>query len=97
MSVNQNLFDFIADSPSCFHAVRAIASRLEKAGFSALSEAASWDLFPGGKYYVTRNQSSILAFTIPAGEPLGFMMCAAHSDSPTFKIKEGVQTCFIYS
>ena len=88
MSVNQKLFHFIAESPSAFHAVAAVAARLDEAGFSPLTEAAVWNLLPGGKYYVTRNQSSILAFTIPAGTPAGFMMCAAHSDSPTFKIKE---------
>ena len=88
MSVNQKLFDFIAASPSCFHVVRSAAAHLEACGFSELHETQAWTLVPGGKYYVTRNQSSILAFTIPENTPVGFMMCASHSDSPTFKIKE---------
>ena len=88
MSVNQKLFDFIAASPSCFHVIRSAAEHLEACGFSELREAQAWTLVPGGKYYVTRNQSSILAFSIPQNTPVGFMMCASHSDSPTFKIKE---------
>ena len=88
MSVNQKLFDFIAASPSCFHVIRSAAAHLESCGFRELREAQAWTLVPGGKYYVTRNQSSILAFTIPENTPVGFMMCASHSDSPTFKIKE---------
>ncbi len=92
MSVNQKLFDFIAASPSCFHVIRSAAARLEECGFTALTEAQDWDLIPGGKYYVTRNQSSILAFAIPEDKPAGFMMCASHSDSPTFKIKEHPET-----
>jgi len=88
MSVNEKLFDFISRSPSCFHAVAAIAGRLEENGYTALSEAEAWNLVPGGKYYVTRNQSSVLAFRIPQKSPAGFMICASHSDSPTFRIKE---------
>jgi len=87
-NINEKLFDFIAHSPSAFHACASVAARLEEAGFTALSEAADWTLSCGGKYYVTRNQSSIIAFTVPGGAPSGFMMCASHSDSPSFKIKE---------
>ena len=88
MSVNKKLFDFLAASPSSFHAVETIARRLEADGYIPLPESASWSLIPGGKYYVTRNQSSVIAFAVPASDPVGFMMCASHSDSPTFKIKE---------
>ena len=88
MSVNKKLFDFLASSPSSFHAVETIARRLEAEGYIPLPESASWSLIPGGKYYVTRNQSSVIAFAVPASDPVGFMMCASHSDSPTFKIKE---------
>jgi len=88
MAVNTKLFDFLAASPSSFHAVETIARRLEAEGYISLPESASWSLIPGGKYYVTRNQSSVIAFAVPASDPVGFMMCASHSDSPTFKIKE---------
>lgn len=88
MAVNTKLFDFLAASPSSFHAIETIARRLEAEGYISLPESASWSLIPGGKYYVTRNQSSVIAFAVPASDPVGFMMCASHSDSPTFKIKE---------
>ena len=88
MAVNTKLIDFLAASPSSFHAVETIARRLEAEGYISLPESASWSLIPGGKYYVTRNQSSVIAFAVPVSEPVGFMMCASHSDSPTFKIKE---------
>ncbi len=88
MAVNTKLIDFLAASPSSFHAVETISRRLEAEGYIPLPESASWSLIPGGKYYVTRNQSSVIAFAVPASDPVGFMMCASHSDSPTFKIKE---------
>ncbi|MGM9653557.1 MAG: M18 family aminopeptidase [Eubacteriales bacterium] len=88
MDTNSRLIDFIARSPSCFHAAAAIAARLESCGFCALSEAEEWKIRGGGKYYVTRNQSSVIAFAVPRETPNGFMMCASHSDSPTFKLKE---------
>ena len=88
MTVNTKLFDFLAASPNSFHAVETISRRLEAEGYIPLPESASWSLIPGGKYYVTRNQSSVIAFAVPASDPVGFMMCASHSDSPTFKIKE---------
>lgn len=91
MTTNDRLIDFIARSPSCFHAAAAIAARLEECGCRPLSEAEDWTLVPGGRYYVTRNQSSVIAFAVPEDAPHGFMMCASHSDSPTFKIKENAE------
>ena len=88
MNVNEKLIDFLRHSPSSFHAVEEITRRLEENGYIALPESTSWTVFPGGKYYVTRNQSSVIAFTVPAALARGFMICASHSDSPTFKIKE---------
>ena len=92
MSTNEKLMDFISRAPSCFHTISAITARLTAWGFSPLTESAEWKLSAGGKYYVTRNQSSIVAFTIPHSHPDGFMMCASHSDSPAFKIKENAET-----
>ena len=83
----EQLFDFLAASPSSYHAVQAVAARLTRAGYAPLRESAHWALVPGGKYYVTRNGSSILAFRVPQDAPAGFLMAAAHTDSPTFKIK----------
>ena len=85
--LTEQLFDFLAESPSCYHAVQALAQRLEQAGYTRLAEQEAWTLAPGGKYFVTRNGSSLLSFRIPAERPAGFLMAAAHTDSPTFKIK----------
>lgn len=85
--LTEQLFDFLAASPSCYHAVQAIAERLERNGYTQLREQDAWALTPGGKYFVTRNGSSLLSFRIPQSAPAGFLMAAAHTDSPTFKIK----------
>ncbi len=89
--LNQELFNFIKSSPSPFHAVASAAALLEADGFSRLQEQDTWNLLPGGKYYVTRNQSSIAAFRIPKKTEEGlppFHIIASHSDSPSFKLKE---------
>ena len=85
--LTDQLFDFLAASPSCYHAVQALAKRLEQNGYTQLREQDAWTLTPGGKYFVTRNGSSLLSFRIPQSAPAGFLMAAAHTDSPTFKIK----------
>lgn len=87
MSIHQDLFDYIEKSPTPFHAVAESARRLEAAGFAPLSETESWSLVPGGRYYVTRNQSSLIAFVMPRQAGAGWRMSAAHSDSPSFKVK----------
>lgn len=84
----QKLFTFIDESPTCFHAVANLEELLNKQGFVRLSEKERWKLKTEGKYYVNRNGSSLIAFTIPREKPSGFHMVAAHSDSPCFKIKE---------
>jgi len=91
MSANsaQRLIDFIGESPTAFHAVAAIEKRLQ--GFTPLRENEPWRLTPGGKYYVTRNRSSVIAFTLPEGAFSAFNLIASHSDSPTFKIKENAE------
>lgn len=84
----EELLSFIEESPTSFHAVAGMALALEEAGFKHLYEEEPWELRPDGKYYVTRNGSSLLAFTIPSGEMKSFQIMASHSDSPTFKLKE---------
>lgn len=86
--MTEQLLAFIEKSVSCFHAVEVIRQELEKAGFVQLKENEEWSLAMGGKYYVIRNGSSIAAITLPSERMNGFHMVAAHSDSPTFKIKE---------
>ena len=90
----QKLLDFIAKSPSCYHVVENISTELQKSGYEMLSEGKDWKLKPGGRYFVTRNQSSLIAFQMnPAGAQGGFLICAAHSDSPTFKLKSNYEVC----
>lgn len=81
-------FDFINAGLSPFHAVREAAERMEEAGFIPLSETESWNLLSGKCYYVTRNESSIIAFQMPTGKPEFYHLTASHSDSPTFRIKK---------
>ena len=84
----QKLKDFLDTAHSVYHAVDALSWTLETAGYQYLSEQESWELVPGGKYYITRGGSALLAFRIPYGVPTGFMMTASHADRPSFKIKE---------
>ena len=88
LNLTKEVIDFIDKSPTAFQAVHNIACELENAGFQKLIEADEWNISPGGKYYVTRNMSSIIAFQMPESIKLrGYMMIASHSDSPNFKIK----------
>ena len=84
----QALCDYLDSARSVFHAVALLAHQLESAGYQRLHEQESWSLQPGGKYYLTRGGSSVMAFRIPAAAPKGFQMSASHADRPTFKVKE---------
>lgn len=87
-SVLQDLTEFIAASPSPYHAVAEQAARLEAAGFRRLTEARTWSLESGQGYYVTRNESSLIAFRLPSRQAKRFMMTASHTDAPTLKLKD---------
>ena len=87
----KGLFDFLKNSPTAFHAVDSLCGLLKEQGFTPLQECKPWEIIPGGKYYVTRNRSSVIAFTLPEGKPASFHIIASHSDSPTFKIKENAE------
>ena len=84
----RELIDFLESSPTSFHAVSSMSDKLAQAGFCELKEDQKWSVRPGGRYYVTRNSSSLIAFTIPHGTMEGMRIIASHSDSPSFKIKE---------
>ncbi len=88
METLENLMSFLDNSPSCFHAVNNLSLRLIDEGYTPLTEGGMWNLAPGGKYFVTRNQSAIIAFRIPMEIPQSFMLAASHSDRPCFKVKE---------
>ena len=79
---------FLNASHSQYHARRYLTDILDSQGYTALREADEWTLTPGGKYYVTRGGSAVLAFRVPEGEALGFLISAAHTDRPAFKLKE---------
>lgn len=81
------LLDFIRSSPSCYHAIDNIRRKLIEKGYIELSEGEDWSVEVGGKYFVARNSSSIIAFRIPERVVGGFMVVASHSDSPTFRVK----------
>ena len=82
----EGLFEFIKKSPSAYHAVNTVKEMLDSNGYTELYEAERWKLTVGGKYYVIRNGTSIIAFRT-VKDARGFMMCASHSDSPSFRVK----------
>lgn len=86
--INRDLLHFIAKAPSVFHAVNSIRTALSYAGFTELREEDPWQIEKGGKYVVTRNDSALIAFTVPENGGDAFRITAAHGDSPSFKIKE---------
>lgn len=86
---NEGLLAFLAEATTPFHAVKALTERLQAAGFEGLSEADNWQLTVGGRYYVTRNDSSLIAFIFGAADlpEQGIRMVGAHTDSPCLKVK----------
>lgn len=89
--MNSSLFSYIAACPTAYHAVSHTAQLLQEAGYIELGEGEAWKLTPGNRYFVTRSRSSLIAFRIPSADFSGFMMAAAHADSPAFKIKENAE------
>jgi len=86
---NQGLLPFLSRSPSPFHAVQNLLEPLLAAGFSRLHEGDAWQLQPGGRYVITRNDSSLIAF-VYGSKPLletGLRLFGAHTDSPCLKVK----------
>ena len=59
------LFNFIASSPTCFHNVALVKSILNSYNYQELKESATWPLEKGKNYYVIRDDASIIAFKIP--------------------------------
>lgn len=92
IDLSKELLDFIKSCPSPFHTVSHIAGVLEKAGFSELSENRLWHIVPEGRYFVRRNDSSLIAFRIGSElSDYGFKVVAAHSDFPSFMLKENAE------
>lgn len=81
--------EFLTDNPTVFHAVAALKKNLLEAGFSEISERDAWDIKQGGRYFVDRNGSSLIAFVVGAKyEPgNGAAILAGHIDAVTTKLK----------
>jgi aspartyl aminopeptidase len=86
---NNDLIEFLDRSPTPWHAVNTMKSRLDAAGFQQLDERDTWSLEQGQGYYVIRNGSSIIAFRTGEKSPVeaGIRMVGAHTDSPCLKVK----------
>ncbi|BBB25676.1 aspartyl aminopeptidase [Amphritea japonica ATCC BAA-1530] len=92
---NQQLFEFLADAPTPFHAVYEMRGWLQQAGYIELEEQNAWSVHPGGRYFIVRNESSIIAWNMPANSDLidsGMRMVGAHTDSPCLKVKPNPET-----
>ncbi|AHM56937.1 M18 family aminopeptidase 2 [Peptoclostridium acidaminophilum DSM 3953] len=85
----QELIDFIYESPTPFHCASVCSRLLLESGFEKLELSGKWDLKEGGRYFVEKNSSAIIAFCINSAdiEKNGFRIIASHSDSPAIKLK----------
>jgi aspartyl aminopeptidase len=86
---NSDLMAFLDASPTPFHAVKCMSEILTKSGFTELNESDNWTLKSGDKHFISRNGSSIIAFSVGSA-PLvtaGLRMTGAHTDSPCLMIK----------
>ena len=86
------LFDFLRAGVTPWHAVAQAARWLEEAGYTRLEESDYWNLAPGGRYYVTRNGSSIVAWRVPEHAIGGWRMTISHSDNPGWRLKPAKST-----
>ena len=89
LQFNEHLIAFIKEAPTPYHAVESLCKHLEEAGFHQLHETQRWEIQPNSRYFVTRNGSSLIAFTT-GKSPIcdtGFTMAGAHTDSPCLKVK----------
>lgn len=91
---SEGLLQYLNDSPTAFHAVENAVKLLRDNGFKELAEKEQWSLEQGGRYFVVKNMSCIIAFTVGGGrlEEEGFRIIGAHTDSPCLKIKPGTCT-----
>lgn len=80
-----DVINFLDKSYTAYHAVKHSEYILEKHGFSELNLADKWNLEVGGKYYVVKNGTSVIAFVV--GENFAFNIAASHTDSPCLHVK----------
>ena len=89
------LCDFLNASHSSFHAVAYLENLLKQEGYQKLAESEIWQLKPGGKYYLTRSGTALLAFRIPTETPVGFLLIIHCTSFRVFTHKEF--NCYLYS
>ena len=82
----EDFSSFLKDSPTSWHCVKEVASRLCKKGFHPLEETNLWTMLAGEKYLVSRG-GSIAAFCLPKKCPTEILLTVAHTDSPSLKVK----------
>ena len=88
---------FLDASHSMYHVQNYLAETLKAEGYTRLMESEAWNLVPGGKYYISRGGTAVIAFRVPKSAPKGFMMTASHSDHPGFKVKENFELAGTYT
>ena len=88
---------FLDASHSMYHAQNYLVETLKAEGYTRLPENETWHLHAGGKYYISRGGTAVIAFRVPAGEPAGFMLSASHCDHPGFKVKENFELASCYT
>lgn len=91
MDTVQKLFRFLDESPTCYHAAANAKAALLAAGAVELRESEAWNLKRGTQYVVERGSAALIAFRVPEGPFDGFLMAAAHSDSPALKVRENAE------
>lgn len=93
MNNTQGLLDYLNKSKTAFQAAEELKNLLDNEGYVELKEQDSWKLDKGGKYYICKNESAVIAFEIGEGEieEDGFRLIGAHTDSPGFRIKPNAE------
>lgn len=90
--MTKDLMKFLDESPVGLYAAANIRGMLLENGYTECQEGSEWKLVPGGRYFVMRNGSAVIAFQIPKEEAwAGFQIAASHLDSPTFRIKSNAE------
>ena len=89
--------EYLDHSHSAYHAQANLVEILKAEGYTPLEEHAQWEIAPGGKYYVCRGGASVIAFRVPEKAPRGYLISAAHTDRPTFKLKENGEKAGAYT
>ena len=88
MDMLEQFLNFAEQSPTAFHAAAGLEKTLRGGGFEELKETDPWLVDAGGRYYVKRGDTALIAFQVPETGFASFRIAAAHADSPAFKLKE---------